>query len=208
MREEMYQMPKSETWLLVLVKWFVLKNTTHLSCSCCGSEYLFFLVYFQTSLIFSRKNQSKVEIFKRWFWSLNFLPLLAQHSDATTCFDQYSACLLVHKNMRSLSRVARVANCLNAMNSEIPELKGFAWNYSTDRYWIVSNNRGYLTNASKKIFDNLAPVIFAGNIMKEIWVSKNEWTHPLSPTKLGPRLYLKIYSGTEWKEKINFTKHV
>lgn len=89
-----------------------------------------------------------------------------------------------------------------------PELKGFAWNYSTDRYGIVSDNRGYSTNASKKIFDNLALVIFAEYITKEI--SEWEWVNPVHclPLSWGPRLYWRLYLETEWKEKMNFTKHV
>lgn len=92
-------------------------------------------------------------------------------------------CVLLADLKNTLSSVAQQITSVSWIQTSWTQ-KGFAWNYSTDEYGIVSDNRGYWTNASKKILDNLAPVIFAGYIAKEIyeWVRMSEPVHclPLS----------------------------
>lgn len=140
--------------------------------------YFFVLFTLKHSLYSAEKNQKartrySEEVTRACMITVNW-PLYWLRTLDATCFDWHSAYLFVHQRMRPSPSAAHAVNCSNAKNSDVLKLRGFAWNYSTIRYGIVSNNRSYSTNASKKIFDNLAPFIFAGYIT-------NTWTvHCLS----------------------------
>lgn len=58
-----------------------------------------------------------------------------------------------------------------------PELEGFAWNYSTDSYGIVSDNRGYSTNVLRRyliIWHRLSLLDTSPRKYKIEW----EWVNP------------------------------
>lgn len=122
------------------------------------SEYIY---AFRRNIVENCRQRSRYFLRCCWKISRTFTPL-SQESDASSCFDRCSALFARTGKRGPLSSCYPCGKLPRCRGFRRPELKGFAWNYSTDRYGIVSDNGGSSTGYSMKIFDNLAPVIFVG----------------------------------------------
>lgn len=157
------------------------------------SEYIYAFCW---NIVENCRKRSRY--FSRCCWKISrtFTPL-SKDSNTSSCFDRRSALFARTCKRGPLSSCYPCGKLPRRHRFRRPELKGFAWNYSTDRYGIVSDNGGSSTRYSKKIFDNLALVIFVGRHRGgDIWARVRISVHclPLSRGQSFTGSYIQPWS--------------